>query len=146
MPQGWETMPSVQWIISNETVLWWLAAASIATFVATLILVPWLLARVPADYFTRAGRQKRAATVHHPVIRVVVTIGRNLLGMVFILAGILMLVLPGQGILTILAGITLVDFPGKHRLEGWIVSRKVVLQSINWLRRRQGHPPLVTDE
>jgi hypothetical protein len=69
-------------------------------------------------------------------------IGRNLLGYVFIVAGILMLVTPGQGMLTILIGLTLVNFPRKYRLERWIVSRRPVLRSVNWLRRRAGCPPL----
>jgi len=62
------------------------------------------------------------------------------------LAGIAMLVLPGQGILAILGGIELMDFPGKYRLERWIVSRPAVLRSVNWLRRRMGRPPLVFEE
>jgi hypothetical protein len=146
MPGGWKGIPLVQWIISNETLLWWLAAASLATFIATLIAVPWWLARIPPDYFTRTGQQRRAAMVRHPILHTMELIGKNLLGLVFLMAGVLMLVLPGQGILTILAGIILVNFPGKRRLEVWIVSRGVVLRSINWLRRREGQPPLVPDE
>ena len=42
-------------------------------------------------------------------------IGKNLLGVFFVLIGIAMLVLPGQGILTIIAGMMLLDFPGRHR-------------------------------
>jgi hypothetical protein len=70
-------------------------------------------------------------------------IGKSLLGYVFIAAGVLMLVLPGQGMLTILVGIILVDFPGKYRLERWIVTRRPVLRFINRLRRRAGRAPLV---
>jgi len=68
----------------------------------------------------------------------VLLIGKNLLGCVIIVAGIVMLVLPGQGILTILAGIMLLDFPGKYRLLRWIVARPQVLRTLNWLRRRAG--------
>ena len=146
MPGGWEKFSVIQWIVGNETVLLWLTAASLVTFVATLIAVPWWLARIPPDYFTRNRRQKKASVVRHPVVRTMEMIGKNLLGLVFLLAGVLMLVLPGQGILTILAGVMLVNFPGKRRLEAWIVSRDVVLRSINWLRRRKGQSPLVTDE
>jgi len=73
---------------------------------------------------------------------VALLIGKNVLGYAFIVAGIIMLVLPGQGMLTILIGITLVNFPGRYRLERWFVSRRPVLRSINWLRRRAGQPPL----
>ena len=53
-----------------------------------------------------------------------------------------MLVLPGQGILTILVGFTLLDFPGKFRLQRWIVTRRGVLESINWVRKKAGREPL----
>lgn len=63
----------------------------------------------------------------------------------FLLFGALMLVLPGQGILTILISITLLDFHGKFRLQRWVVSRPGVLDSINWLRKRRGRDPLILD-
>jgi UPF0716 family protein affecting phage T7 exclusion len=72
-------------------------------------------------------------------------IAKNLLGYIFVVAGILMLMLPGQGFLTILIGITLIDFPGKYALERWIVSHGSVLRSINWIRRQAGRPPLVLE-
>lgn len=68
---------------------------------------------------------------------------KNLVGVVFLLAGIAMLVLPGQGLLTVLIGISLIDFPGKHRLEARLVSQRLVLQAINAVRHRFGRPPLV---
>ena len=44
-----------------------------------------------------------------------------------------MLVAPGQGLLTMVVGLLLVDFPGKYRLERWLVTRQQVWRSINWL-------------
>jgi hypothetical protein len=52
-----------------------------------------------------------------------------------------MLFTPGQGILTILAGLLLMNFPGKYRLERWLVQRPGVLSSLNWLRTRRGKAP-----
>ena len=54
-----------------------------------------------------------------------------------------MLVLPGQGVLTILIGVMFINFPGKYRLERWVVMRDPVLKTINRLRQRAGHPPLI---
>jgi hypothetical protein len=73
-------------------------------------------------------------------------VAKNLLGYILIVAGILMLVLPGQGTWTIVVGIMLLNFPGKYKLERWIVSRGPVLRSINWVRRRAGRDPLVLEE
>ncbi len=136
----------IEWIQSRETVLWWLAALSAILFIATAMAVPMLLSRIPADYFARSRRHGKPRADLHPVVRAVLLTGKNVLGLVLVVAGIAMLVLPGQGILTILAGILLLNFPGKYRLERWIVSRSPVLRSINWLRRRNGQPPLVPEE
>lgn len=42
---------------------------------------------------------------------------RNVLGAILLVAGIAMLVLPGQGVPTILISLGLMNFPGKYRLE-----------------------------
>ncbi len=49
-----------------------------------------------------------------------------------------MLVTPGQGLLTLLIGLLLLNFPGKYRLERWLVRRPGVLRTLNWVRRRRG--------
>jgi hypothetical protein len=66
------------------------------------------------------------------------------MGVVLLLAGILMLVLPGQGLFTMFVGIMMMNFPGKYKLERWVVARGPVLKSINWMRKRAGHEPLNT--
>ena len=67
---------------------------------------------------------------------------KNLLGAVLLLAGLVMLVTPGQGILTIMAGLWLLDLPGKRRGEQHLIGLPKVLSSINWIRRKAGHLPL----
>jgi len=132
----------VEWIKSHEAALWWIAGGSVVMFIASPIVVPLLVARIPFDYFAHRKRHRKQGAGQHSVVRVALLIGKNVLGYAFIVAGIIMLVLPGQGMLTILIGITLVNFPGRYRLERWFVSRRPVLRSINWLRRRAGQPPL----
>ena len=61
------------------------------------------------------------------------------------LAGLAMLVLPGQGLLTILIGLMLLDFPGKRRLERRIVARPAILAMLNRMRARRGRDPLRVD-
>ncbi len=41
----------IDWIWTNETLLWCLGVGSVITFVGSLLLVPWLLVRIPTDYF-----------------------------------------------------------------------------------------------
>ncbi len=67
---------------------------------------------------------------------------KNAVGTMLLAAGIAMLVLPGQGILTILAALALLNFPGKRTLEMWILHRPSILRTVNWLRRRAHQEPL----
>ncbi len=136
----------IEWIQTHETVLLWLTAASIITFMATLIAVPLLVVRIPSNYFAHSERHWMSLTDHHPLVRGVLLTGKNVIGYVFIVVGIAMLVIPGPGVLTILIGIMLLNLPGKYRLERWVVSRRPVIRSINWLRRRAGRRPLVLEE
>lgn len=133
----------LDWVQGHERLFWWLAIFSAVAFVATLLLLPWAVSRIPADYFSRRTHPRAPWADHHPLVRAALMVAKNVLGLVFVLAGIAMLVLPGQGILTILAGIMLVDFPGKRRLECWVVGRPAVLKSINWMRQRRGREPLL---
>jgi len=135
----------IQWIQGNEILLGWLAALSVFTFVASLAVVPWLVVRIPRDYFAPGSTQRMPWADRHPVVRLVFSIGKNVLGLLLVAAGLLMLVLPGQGILTIVVGMSLVDFPGKQRLLRRIVVQPPVLDSINWLRRRAGRGPLIVE-
>jgi hypothetical protein len=113
---------------------------SVLTFIGTLVVLPVLVARMPADYFMR-DRQSHAAH-QHMALRVIGLVIKNVVGLVFILAGVAMLVLPGQGILTILIGLSLMNFPGKQALEKRFVQQPAVLQAINWIRHKAGQPPL----
>lgn len=119
--------------------------ASIITFVSTLIVVPKLVVRIPSDYFSHRERNRMTCYDQHPVVQGILLVGKNILGYIFIMVGIVMLFIPGQGMLTIVVGIMLLNFPGKYRLERWLVIRRPVLRSINWLRRRSNRDPLILD-
>jgi hypothetical protein len=121
--------------------LWWTFTISVVTLVGTVVLVPVVVARMPSDYFVR--RAPGAWRRRHPVLGRALWAGRTLLGVVFISAGIAMLVLPGQGILTILIGLMLLEFPGKRELELRLIRRPHVLRAVNWIRARAGRPPLL---
>jgi hypothetical protein len=130
------------WVQTHSTAMWWLGGLSAVTFVLTLAAIPLLVVRIPADYFSREHRGTTLWSDRHPVIRGVLLVAKNMLGMVFVLAGIAMLMLPGQGLLTILVGLLLINFPGKYQLEKWLVTRTPVLRAANWLRSRSGYPPI----
>ena len=127
------------WIPAD--VLIGLTVASAICFVASLIAIPMILVRLPADYFdTRIPRHWMKD--HHPLLRVIGLAAKNVVGVVFLLAGFAMLFLPGQGVLTMLIGISLMDFPGKRALEARMVGQPTVLGVINSMRQKFGKPPL----
>ncbi len=128
-----------QWIPVD--VLIGLTAVSVIGFIGSLIAIPLILVRLPADYFdTRTPRHWMKD--HHPVLRLVGLVVKNVVGVVFVLVGIAMLFLPGQGLLTMLIGISLVDFPRKRELEAKMVGQPTLLGVINSMRHKFDKPPL----
>jgi UPF0716 family protein affecting phage T7 exclusion len=71
---------------------------------------------------------------------------KNITGLVLIIAGIIMLVLPGQGLITLTMGLLFINFPGKRKLECKLISNQKVLRSINWLRAKRNKEPLLVPE
>ena len=118
-----------------------LGIASVATLVISALLIPWLIVRLPADFYAERDDRRRLFQ-DKPVLRIIFLAVKNALGALLLVAGIMMLVLPGQGILTILAALALLDFPGKRQLEIRILHIPTISRSINWLRRRAGREPL----
>jgi putative transmembrane protein PGPGW len=134
-------LSTVQQYVSTDTLIW-LTALSFVFFIGTLVAIPFILVRLPADYFdVRVPRPWMKD--HHPVLRVVGHIVKNVFGAVFLFAGFLMLFLPGQGVLTMLIGISMLDFPGKRKIEAKLIGQPTVLNVINSMRNKCGKPPLV---
>ena len=59
-----------------------------------------------------------------------------------IIGGLLMLILPGQGLLTILIGLILSDYPGKYKLEKKLISLRPINRYINWVRKKSNLEPV----
>jgi hypothetical protein len=133
-------LSAVQQYVSTETLVT-LTALSVVFFVGSLIAIPFILVRLPTDFFDiRVPR--RWMEDHHPVLRLLGHIVKNVVGAIFLFVGFLMLFLPGQGILTMLIGVTMLDFPGKRRLEAKMIGQPAVLNTINNMRQKFGKPPL----
>ena len=109
-------------------------AFSVLAVVASLLLVPRYLARLPSDFLTEQRPTQHASLAAR--------VARNLLGVVLVLLGLLMLLLPGQGLLTLLVGVLLLDIPGKHALFQRVLGRPKVLSLVNKLRARHQVEPL----
>jgi hypothetical protein len=119
-----------------------LVALSILTMLIGLVLVPALILRIPEDYFLSDRRQALSVRARNPLARLALNGAKNAIGALFLAAGVALLFLPGQGLLTLIAGLLIMNYPGKYAFECWLVRRPNVLPALNWLRRKYGRPPL----
>ena len=126
------------WVGEHQVVFQTLGLTSLALLLASVVIFPLVVAHLPRDYFVRDRRAPARRTRRRPVLWVFLTVLKNITGFVLILAGLAMLVLPGQGILTILMGLALTNFPGKYRLERWLVQRPAVGRGLNRIREFAG--------
>lgn len=113
---------------------------SITTLIMTFVLLPFMIVRLPEDYFLESHRPRPLS--RNLIIHLMLTALKNVVGLGFLVLGILLLFVPGQGLLTIVVGLTIMNYPGKFRLERWLAMRPRVLPALNWLRERYGYPPL----
>ncbi|MDC7233233.1 MAG: PGPGW domain-containing protein [Spirochaetales bacterium] len=119
-----------------------LGIISLITFAGTLILLPFLLIRIPEDYFMRSSKPPAQGKA----LRILFHIVKNLLGLIFFAMGIIMLFIPGQGLLTILASLWLLDLPGKRKIERRLIKRPAIQAAVNGVRQRAGKPPLTLSD
>ncbi|ETN91470.1 hypothetical protein U062_01998 [Gammaproteobacteria bacterium MOLA455] len=131
------------WAADHQQLLVWAGVISLIVFMLSLLSLPWLVSQIPEDYFLPKKRQPAEWKHLHPAIRLLALMGKNLIGYGLIVAGLLMLFLPGQGLLTLVMGLLLVDYPGKFRLERRLVKTPAIFNSLNWLRKKAKKPPLV---
>lgn len=122
-PPAW-LVPWVPWL----TVL---GAVSLALAIVGTLLVPWWLVRMPPDALVTLPDRG-------PGGRLV----RGLAGGVLVLAGVAMLVLPGQGLLTIVLGLWVMDVPWMRRLALRGLRLPQVRGVVDRWRARAGSPPL----
>ena len=133
-------------VLLRPAVLFWSFGLSLALFVGSLVAMPILLGRLRADYFARPDAANAGWLRRHTLVRVLLLAVKNLLGLVLLAAGLAMMVLPGQGIITILIALTLLNFPGRRRLELRLIRQRHVRSAVDWIRRRAGSPPLIVPE
>jgi len=110
---------------------------SIVLLIASVVATPWLVSRLPADYL----RHKEHKVNRYPLTRVVILFIRTLIGFALIIAGLIMLIIPGPGLVTLVAGISIARFPGKRTLLGKIASHRIIFSSLNRMRQQHGRPP-----
>ena len=107
--------------------------SSIVLSILSILFVPFFLGTIPADYLN--NKPKRNTNIFK-------IIARNIFGIFLIAIGIVLLLLPGQGLLTMVAGLLLIDYPCKYKIEKNFFSKPKVFKAINWARQKIKKPPL----
>ncbi len=137
-------------------------AASVVYF----IVISYLITQLDTRYFVRNKmvRKKRPSkkiivkkisgdkasktphlTLMNSSVSLVVNIAKIIVGVFLLVCGVVMLVLPGQGLITIVIGLSLIPFPGKNKIEQKLLSRKSVRSSLNWIRIKANKAPFIFD-
>ena len=132
----------VLWFSNHPGVLIGLGASSILIFIISILGISWFVAQIPEDYFLSSKRKPSKWQEQKPLLRMMVLFGKNIIGFSLIIGGLLMLVLPGQGLLTIVTGLLLINYPGKYKLEQKLVTIPSVFRALNWIRVKANKPPL----
>ena len=125
------------WTTTLKAMFW----LSVIVSVLGVVSLPLLLVRLPVDYFTRP-RRRIGDPQPGRVVRIVIWVLRNVLAALLFVAGLIMLVTPGQGLLMLLASLWIAALPGKHRVERRLVGLPGVGNAVNRIRARFGVPPL----
>jgi archaellum biogenesis protein FlaJ (TadC family) len=132
----------ILWFSDHPGVLIGLGASSILIFIISILGISWFVAQIPEDYFLSSKRKPSKWQEQKPILRLAVLFGKNIIGVSLIIGGLLMLVLPGQGLLTIVTGLLLINYPGKYKLEQKLVAIPSVFRALNWIRVKVNKPPL----
>ena len=129
-------------LLSDPHTIAAITTGSIIMGISSAIATPWILLRLPADYFRQEKPHLIDRLRHATLATAVLLMFKNIAGLLLLFVGVLMLVLPGQGLVTIVLSLILIDFPKKFHAERWFVRRGKILATINWMRQRQGRMPL----
>lgn len=134
----------VSWSSMNSDLLFLLGSLSIFILIISVFMMVLIISFLPEDYFKSENRNLISSVQNsrYPLLKLLVLITKNFFGVLLLLSGILMLVLPGQGILTIITGLVFMDYPGKYKFERKLLRQKGVINSINWIRSRLSKPSL----
>ena len=120
------------------------AGIFVASFTLSLVIVGVVMVKIPENYFS-SHYQHDFLPNSSWLTRWGAVVGKNIAGLILVIAGIIMLVGPGQGVLTILIGLILMDIPGKRPLEARLIKRPIILAAVNNFRAKYNKPPLVMD-
>lgn len=114
----------------------------IVVFIVSLASIPFIVSLIPEDFFMKKFYSKRNFKNKSVILFFI----KNFFGLVFLAGGIIMLFVPGQGLLTILVALCLLSFPGKKKLMQKIIAKQGVQKTLNYFRRKNNKKDFIFPE
>lgn len=130
----------LDFFIKNQDILIYLGIGSFIFFIIMILITPWLVGKIPYDYFVNDKYSMKSAS---KITKFIVNPIRNIFGLILFILGFIMLFTPGQGIITILLAVLVMRFPYKRELEQKIIANKNILKALNWLRDKNNKPHII---
>jgi len=124
---------------------------TIAVSIIYFIVISYLITQLDKGYFIRKKchsdilTDSSNFTLINKSLTYIVKIIKIIVGLFLLLCGLVMLVLPGQGLITMLIGLILLPFPGKRKIEQSLLSRESIRTSLNWIRIKANKEPFIFD-
>lgn len=129
----------LEMVMQYPSVLAGVTIVSLAGFIFSILGVSWLVCWLPSNYFMLFDNPTSGPRLFRPRVQIV----KNMAGAVLVCLGLVMLVVPGQGLLTLFLGLVIMNFPGKRKVIRFLIRLKTIQTSLNWIRRKKGRPPFV---
>ena len=132
----------IEWLHNHETLILVFFILSFVFIIVSIVTLVVTINIIPADFFLNEKKKLISNNNRYFFLSIIKLILKNILGIVLLILGIIMLFLPGQGILTILISLLLISFPGKWKMIQYLVRKKKVMETMNWIRSRFGKEEL----
>ena len=126
-----------QFFEQYKDILIWLTIASLVMFVASIFLIPKFLKNMPIDYFINPKYHQVEVKGFKQIMIFII---KNIIGLFFIIIGVIMIFTPGQGVISIIIGLFLMQFKGKFYLEKKLIQNNITFNTLNWIRKKINKP------
>jgi hypothetical protein len=103
-------------------------------FVVSILIIPVFIARLPSTYFIESFEDQKKLTLPIKLLRFI-------LGALLIITGIIMLFIPGQGVISILIGLILLPILSTKKIVRKLTNSKIIQKTLNATRRRCNKVP-----
>lgn len=111
---------------------------NIGVFLGFIAAIIFVFSKLPKNYWI-CSQVDQESSLKMKVLR-------NILAFPVAILGALMLLLPGQGLLTLLLALMLADFELKQELMAKIIAKKKIRESLDYIRRKMGRSPFIWPE